>query len=715
MKNLITLLSLILLINLQVFAQTDGLNYQAVIIDPDPEEIPGIDVTGNILPNKEINVRFTIYGNSGNTDYQEIHTTKTDEYGMINLVIGKGNSVTGKFTEIYWDGSTKNLKVEINLDGTYSDLSDQELLFVPYAYHRDIIASEDLSVDGNSFLKGNLNINQELSVDGNSLLKGNLDINNDLNVGGNTKILGELTVEDNTLLNSKLTVANQSLSELSGDLKVGGITTLNKSLSVLDSSSTTLTGSLDVSGDASFQGDLNLGGDLKLKNTLSIESSNDKFLATINNKDGGEGDGILIKLGRTHSAWNGSGFVSAPMPTTEPYKELLQLLRDLIDGKKKPTDITPLDIVKASPDALIVAAAQDITNRITSEINKVMPKVNIPKIEVPKIQSPEVNLPGLRVKVGDLGTFTVTNGFRLIGRQTIYPGETLFEGGDVTPDIPQINIPGLPDVPDIRIIVENVNNSLNNSNEYVRFEDKEGRRMGTIQAENLSEWRDRTFLNDVYMLDLIASFVGVDPLQAIIGANAAASNFLYEYNILGVSYASGNGDYAEWLEREDHQEYLTAGDIVAVKGAKITKDLKDLEQVMVVSHKPIVLGNIPEEGKSHLGNNVAFMGQVPVKVIGPVSSGDYIVAHGEISGYGKAINPKEMVAENFRFAVGRSWDTNLNDGPKLINTVIGVHNGDWVNVFKRFESNQKKFEDKLNEFEKTVNELVEKNLLKVNP
>ena len=662
MKNLITLLSFILLINFQVFAQTDGLNYQAVIIDPDPEEIPGIDVTGNILPNKEINVRFTIYGNSGNTEYQEIHTTKTDEYGMINLVIGKGNSVAGKFTEIYWDGSTKNLKVEINLDGTYSDLSDQELLFIPYAYHRDIIASGNLTVDGNS------------------LLKGKLDINQDLSVGGNTKISGELTVDDNTLLNSKLTVA--------------GSTTLNKSLSVLDSSSTNLTGSLDVSGDASFKGDLNLDGDLKLKNTLSIEGSNDKFLATINNKDGGEGDGILIKLGRTHSAWNGSGFVSAPMPTTAPYKELLQLMRDLIDGKKKPEELTPLDIVKAAPKSMIAAAAQDITNRITTEINKVMPKVTIPRLVIN----------------GWSFSFKIDKTYRF----GFNPYE-IYEGGEVPNDFPQIDIPGLPDVPDIRIIVENVNNSLNNSNEYVRFEDKEGRRMGTIQAENLSEWRDRTFLNDVYMLDLIASFVGVDPLQAIIGANAAASNFLYHYNILGVSYASGNGDYAEWLEREDHLEYLTAGDIVAVKGAKITKDLKDLEQVMVVSHKPIVLGNIPEEGKSHLGNNVAFMGQVPVKVIGPVSSGDYIVAHGEISGYGKAINPEEMVAENFRFAVGRSWDTNLNDGPKLINTVIGVHNGDWVNIFKRFESNQKKFEDKLNEFEKTVNELVEKNLLKVNP
>ena len=696
MRKLLTLILFIFCINIKGYSQTDGINYQAVIIDPDPEEIPGIDVTGNILPNKEIKVRFSISDVSGNLDFQEIHTTSTDEYGMINLVIGKGSSVKGVFNEIYWDGSTKNLKVEINLDGSYSDLSDQALLFVPYAYHRDILASGDLSVDGNS------------------LLKGKLDINNDLNVGGNTKITGELTVEDKTLLNADLKVANSSVSELTGDLSVEGKTTLKSSLDVTDSSSTNLTGSLDVGGNASFKGDLDLDGDLKLNNTISIESSNEKFLATINNKDGGEGDGLLIKLGRTHSAWNGSGFVSAPMPTTEPYKDLLQLLRDLIDGKKKPEELTPLDLVKAAPNSMIAAAGQDITNRITSEINKIMPKVNIPKIEVPRIQTPRINFPRQTVKVAGT-TYTVTGGFTLANPQTIYPGETLFEGGDVPPDIPQINIPNLPDVPDIRIIVENVNNSLNNSNEYVRFEDKDGRRMGTIQAENLSEWRDRTFLNDVYMLDLIASFVGLDPLQAIIGANAAASNFLYEYNILGVSYASGNGDYAEWLEREDHLEYLTAGDIVAVKGAKITKDLKDLEQVMVVSHKPIVLGNIPEEGKSHLGNNVAFMGQVPVKVIGPVSSGDYIVAHGEISGYGKAINPKEMISENFRFAVGRSWDTNLNDGPKLINTVIGVHNGDWVNIFKRFESNQKKFEDKLNEFEKTVNELVEKNLLKVNP
>ena len=78
MKNLLTLLSFILFINLQGLAQTDGLNYQAVIIDPVPEEIPGNDVTGNIMPNREINIRFTIYGANCNTEYHEIHSTKTD-------------------------------------------------------------------------------------------------------------------------------------------------------------------------------------------------------------------------------------------------------------------------------------------------------------------------------------------------------------------------------------------------------------------------------------------------------------------------------------------------------------------------------------------------------------------------------------------------------------------------------------------------------------
>ena len=74
MRKLLTLILFIFCINIKGYSQTDGINYQAVIIDPDPEEIPGIDVTGNILPNKEIKVRFSISDVSGNLDFQEIHT-----------------------------------------------------------------------------------------------------------------------------------------------------------------------------------------------------------------------------------------------------------------------------------------------------------------------------------------------------------------------------------------------------------------------------------------------------------------------------------------------------------------------------------------------------------------------------------------------------------------------------------------------------------------
>ena len=53
-------------------AQTDGLNYQAVILDPSIQELPGQDISNNILPNQDIELRFTILNENGTADYQEI-------------------------------------------------------------------------------------------------------------------------------------------------------------------------------------------------------------------------------------------------------------------------------------------------------------------------------------------------------------------------------------------------------------------------------------------------------------------------------------------------------------------------------------------------------------------------------------------------------------------------------------------------------------------
>jgi hypothetical protein len=34
----------------KLFGQSQGISYQAVIIDKTPQEIPGVDISGNILP-----------------------------------------------------------------------------------------------------------------------------------------------------------------------------------------------------------------------------------------------------------------------------------------------------------------------------------------------------------------------------------------------------------------------------------------------------------------------------------------------------------------------------------------------------------------------------------------------------------------------------------------------------------------------------------------
>jgi hypothetical protein len=130
------------------FAQTDGMSYQAIILNPNLE-LPGINDSNNILPNKPLKIRFSIISSSDQIEYQEIHQTQTDEYGMINLIIGSGTSTVGIYTNIFWDGTPKDLKVEYNLGGSFELLSLQPLLFTPYAYHRDIIANGNLSVSGN--------------------------------------------------------------------------------------------------------------------------------------------------------------------------------------------------------------------------------------------------------------------------------------------------------------------------------------------------------------------------------------------------------------------------------------------------------------------------------------------------------------------------------------------------------------------------------------
>lgn len=136
MKRII-LTSIILLISFVGFTQSKGISYQAVIIDPNPIEIPGKDIVSQPYVSKDVWIRFGIYSGTS-LQYEELQKTKTDEYGLVNLVIGSGVNTgkAGTFTSINWDGITKSIITNVSFDqgANYIEVSNQRFSYVPYAF-----------------------------------------------------------------------------------------------------------------------------------------------------------------------------------------------------------------------------------------------------------------------------------------------------------------------------------------------------------------------------------------------------------------------------------------------------------------------------------------------------------------------------------------------------------------------------------------------------
>lgn len=121
----------------------DGITYQAVAIDEDGKEIAGMDAKGLIIPEKSINVQFSILkGTAMDTIlYQETHSTNTDAYGMFSLVIGHGTPTTlglnSQFMDIDWSTAKHYLKVELDIKGfnEYKVVGIQQMMAVPYSLY----------------------------------------------------------------------------------------------------------------------------------------------------------------------------------------------------------------------------------------------------------------------------------------------------------------------------------------------------------------------------------------------------------------------------------------------------------------------------------------------------------------------------------------------------------------------------------------------------
>jgi hypothetical protein len=147
---------------------------------------------------------------------------------------------------------------------------------------------------------------------------------------------------------------------------------------------------------------------------------------------------------------------------------------------------------------------------------------------------------------------------------------------------------------------------------------------------------------------------------------------------IGISYSSGAGDYAEWLQRAPGVKPFDFGEIVGVNGGKVSLDTKNAQHFMVVSRQPIVLGNAPQEKFKKDFEKIAFMGQVPVKVAGKVEVGDYIIPSGNNDGFGIAVNPKAMKIGDFAKIVGVAWQSAKEHPFNLVNVAVGLSNNDLV-------------------------------------
>jgi cell division protein FtsL len=119
------------------YAQKTGINYQAVILDPNPIAMPGNNYSGQPLAKSPVQIRFSLL--KGTTlEYQETHQTQTDEYGLINLTIGKGIKLSSTtFDDIRWSDTLKTLQVEVKFSTStnYTEISRNSLNYSPYALY----------------------------------------------------------------------------------------------------------------------------------------------------------------------------------------------------------------------------------------------------------------------------------------------------------------------------------------------------------------------------------------------------------------------------------------------------------------------------------------------------------------------------------------------------------------------------------------------------
>ncbi len=311
-----------------------------------------------------------------------------------------------------------------------------------------------------------------------------------------------------------------------------------------------------------------------------------------------------------------------------------------------------------------------------------------------------------------LNNGTIDNDFTVGGRSGLNGQVTIdanVGGGQSSYDAYPLRVQGS----DQGIAVK-INGTRDNSNNFMTFWDDNGRQ-GRIEGQTLSElqnsfnyiwWHEQEALNTAFQIAMVAvDIVGLDDGDAAIVEGIEMVDIISNWavvtvdweNKVGIAFESGSGDYAEWLQKASLEETFSFGDIVGVRGGKVSKTMANPNHYMVVSKSPIVLGNMPPEGQEINYEKIAFMGQVAVKVRGKVNVGDYIIASSLSDGFGIAVNPQKITLDQYERIVGVAWSESDNAlGISMINVAVGINTNDAVNKIQQQDEELKSVKNQLN-------------------
>jgi len=145
MKRLFTFL-IVLLISAIISAQVpQAFKYQAVVRDN----------MGSVLAQRDVTFKISIIEGTvtGAIVYSELHSRKSNDFGLVDLEIGKGTSPSGDFSSINWGVDVHFIKVEMDPAGgtSYQLMGTSQLLSVPYALYARKVESvlTDATLAGN--------------------------------------------------------------------------------------------------------------------------------------------------------------------------------------------------------------------------------------------------------------------------------------------------------------------------------------------------------------------------------------------------------------------------------------------------------------------------------------------------------------------------------------------------------------------------------------